>query len=193
MGPIQLPMGSILKSDAVLLKLNGGTGQRTWSDDVNTPLFVSNNQINSYFYYPIALSLTDDKALLTVRGLAAKYSGFPSDQNSGFSCVFLEDWYGMGGGFPFNTCQLDHYQERYGKTFAYRTSDGKRLSETRHNIPYPRAATLDSDGNLAVLGDNQSGYMDNWTEFFAKGMDAVLSEEISHDDNSDIVLQKYKP
>lgn len=174
LGPVTLYATASLKSDAVLMKINGGTGDILWSDDVNTPLSVSDENLQSFYYSPLGLSISGNKVLLTIQAIGAAYD----------YCYNLQDWSSY---FP-NTCHLDHYIEQYGKTFAYAENSGARLTELRHSIAHPRQANLDAQGKLVVAGDMESGYVTTMTEYVASGHHE--NAHVDYSDSSDIVVQK---
>lgn len=173
-GPVTLYATASLKSDAVLMKINGDTGDILWSDDVNTPLSVSDGNLQSFYYSPLGLNMSGSKVLLTFQAIGATYD----------YCYNLEDWSSY---FP-NTCHLDHYVEQYGKTIAYGENSGARLAELRHNIAHPRQVKLDAQGKLVVAGDMESGYVTTMTEYVASGHHE--DNYVNYADSSDIVVQK---
>lgn len=174
LGPVTLYATASLKSDTVLMKINGNTGDILWSDDVNTPLSVSDGNLQSFYYSPLGLSISGSKILLTIQAIGAAYD----------YCYNLQDWSSY---FP-NTCHLSHYVEQYGKTIAYGENSGARLAELRHNIVHPRQAKLDAQGKLVVTGDMESGYVTTATEYVASGHHEDVY--VNYSDTSDIVVQK---
>lgn len=174
LGPVTLYANSSLKSDAVLMKVNGNTGVLLWSDDVNTPLSINNGNLQSFYYAPLGLNLSGSKVLLTFQAIGAAYD----------YCYELHDWSSY---FP-NTCHLDNYVEQYGKTIAYGVNSGARISELRHNIADPRQVRMDAQGKLVVAGDMESGFVTTTTEYIASGHHE--DEYVNFADTSDIVVQK---
>lgn len=176
LGNMDLYYPLTLESDAIIAKLDAMTGNILWSDDINTSIAIRDSDFTSYFYSPVALSVSRGQALLTTQGIIGNYAP-PTGLNY---CLM-------------NGCSLVEYKDRYAKTFVYNASNGRRVGATKHNMPYARATKLDGAGNLIVAGDMQPFFLSNWANFWSlgpvTGTEPYLKTLIA---KSDIILQKYK-
>jgi hypothetical protein len=181
-GNLWIHLPSTLESDAVIAKVDGATGEVLWHDDINGALFPAGNRFTSSYYFPLAINLVDDKALLTIRGVVSNYVGMGNGQE----CMNAdtEEW------FPLNTCERESIVEQYAKTFEYAVADGKRLKDIKHNVTFPRRVTLDADQHLLIAGDQEYGAL-AYPEIFSLGQNE-MGEEFPLSTTSDIILQKYK-
>lgn len=179
-GPLRLQLASLMESDAVLLKVKGGSGGIAWSDDIHTPLFGDADSVTTYFYYPLGVHLAGDKVRLTYRGFVGDYGGGPENL-----CADATDVY-----YFVNACSLLDARERYAKTQDYRAADGKRLTNVRYEVPYPRLVEQDSNGSLLLAGDGMGSLPSTVHEVYTWGW---YSDEREPVFQSPIYLQKSKP
>lgn len=180
LGGLQINEASVMASDAMLFKVNGQSGAIEWSDDINTPIFAGTEQITSYYYYPLAVHLAGDRVRLTYRGFVGDYG--PVYENE---CGSAFDY--SGG---INSCLLLNAKARYAKTQDYRRNDGKRLTDVRYDIPYPRAVVQDATGSILVAGDEVREFISSGDELVTIGW---FESEWLATEQSRIHLQKSKP
>lgn len=179
-GGVELGEVSTLSADVITVKLDGNSGTILWSEDINTPVSGAADHFSSSYYYPLGLHLSGDNVLVSFRGQVASYN----------FCGDIADW----ESFEVNTCNLASFNERYGKTVAYRSVDGKRLASKRHEIAFPRKVVVDNTGQLIVAGDMESSIFWHLLEAIPYGVEIIWDDGgiFAPAETSDVIVQKYK-
>lgn len=180
LGQLDIFLPSILESDVTLAKISSESGQVLWSDDIDNALFIGGDNFTAYYYYPLALTLRDDKPLLTFRAAVGNYRGLEGNN----FCLNAD----TDGWVPFNTCALDHFVEQYAKTIVYNAETGARTDEVKHSVAYTRFASVDTQGNMLIAGDEESG-MIHLRDIFSLA-DKMFTEPAEISTKSDIIVQK---
>lgn len=181
---------SLIKSDTLVMKFDGISGERVWSDRINGYLQGTPNGVTSDFYYPMALSIVNDRLQVTVRGFRGNYVGAFRDEDELVShCTQYVD-------LPYliNSCNLDSIANAYAKTIYYNVIDGKRSNGETYNDDYPSTALTGSDNTLYLVGDSTWEGIKHFIEINAQSQ-ALLSEgdwvEI-RDSESAIYIEKHQ-
>jgi len=181
---------SLIKSDTLVMKFDGITGERVWSDRINGYLQGTPNGVTSDFYYPMALSIVDDRLQVTVRGFRGNYVGAYREEGELVShCMQYVDL-----PYPINSCNLDSIANAYARTIYYNVTDGRRSNGETYNDDYPSAALTGSDNTLYLIGDSTWEGIKHFIEINAQGQ-AMLGESgwwQMRDSESAIYIQKHQ-
>lgn len=181
-GSLSTYLPTTLRSDVVIAKLDGISGDVLWSDDVSSQILPAGSSFTSSYYFPLALNFKDGKPLLTFRGSVSNYGGL----DGGLHCLDAD----TEEFIPLNTCERKSILEQYAKTFEYDAATGKRVKQIKHNVKFPRRVALDASKHLLIAGDQEFGFV-AFPELFSLGRSEQM-EEYPLSTASDIVLQKYE-
>jgi len=189
-GNLQTGNFSLLKSDTLVMKISGATGERIWSDDVNGYLLGSANGVTSDFYYPLAMSIIEGELQVTLRGFRGNYTGVVSADDSALTyCSEFTDLY-----YPLNTCALDSVANAYARTLFFDLGDGMRRNGPSYNEDYPSTALVGTDNTLYMIGDSTWEGAKQYIELNALGQ-AILSDAgwaEQRDSDSSIYIKKHQ-
>ncbi|MCP5018091.1 MAG: hypothetical protein GY938_22885 [Ketobacter sp.] len=188
---------SLVKSDALVIKYDGATGERLWSDDVDAFLTATETGVTADYYYPMHASVTNGKLQVTVRGFRGHYIGRVAATST--SPAICNNLVVEGVLPPHNECLLDSIADAYAKTLYYNLETGKRSSGSRYNEDYPSAAVLAPNNTLILVGDDTWEGTTNWLEMGSQALSFLDQDEdrwaesrdFSVDSPSHIYVQKH--
>jgi len=189
-GNLQTGSYTLLKSDTLVMQLDGITGERLWSDDINGYLFGNADGVTSDFYYPLAMSIIDDQLQVTVRGFRGNYTGSTNEANDAFTyCHVMADW-----PYPLNACELASIANAHAKTIYFDLAGGKRRNGSTYNVDYPSVELPGANNVLYLIGDSSWEGIKHHIELSTQGY-AVVSETgwvETRDSESAIYIEKHQ-
>ncbi len=168
---------TLFSADTLVAKLDGESGAVEWATNLDLSSLAEDDKsmLKMSTYSPMGINTVGDKVLLTLRGITASYS----------SCEYSEFF------LLLNPCHLNSIDDHFGKTMALQSADGTPAPDRRHEVPYPRKVTLNSAGQLIVVGDEEHALIASWQDYFSIGWN-VNSYKSLVAESSDIITEVVK-
>lgn len=173
--------GSSLRSETLIVKLDGDTGDRVWSNDISGQFFPTEQGLLSSFYYPLSQSVVGNELQVTFKGFTGEYEGDCSVQINTDSFFILS-----------NYCDLTELTANYARTQYFDLNTGDRRTGTRYEIPFTDSALVTQDGAIMIVGDQAwEGSYDITTHIPLAGEYDEYPSANLKTSASNIVIQKH--
>lgn len=187
---IQRDYFTFLKSDTLVMKFDGSTGERVWDDVINGFISGTAQGASGDFYYPMAMSVENNRLQVTVRGFRGNYIGdYQAEGDALTYCTVLLDSLEA-----LNTCQLESTANAYAKTIYYQLGDGTRSNGKSYTDDYPTAALLGEDRSIYMVGDSSWEGAKDSIEINAQAKVLLDADGWAQqrDGDTSIYIRKYK-